>query len=125
MTGNTFSDDEIIDALTAAGVPENIHSVFTRFQKVYGGREDAFGLNQVTWGVIHRSPLYLPPMKIEAEFDEETNLWHIWCADVHPSDTMTIDKEGRLYWSFFLRYNHYEHYFRGEPPLDWETDHKP
>lgn len=103
------------DALSRAGVRPDLHGEFIRFQERYGGRPDAFALNPVTWGLIHESPTWLPKEEIEIEYDEETGIWDVACADVHPSDWMSIDEHGRLYWSGHLWYDHYDEYFSGEP----------
>jgi len=93
---------------------------FVAFQRKHGGREDAFGLNPVRWGILHRAPEWLEPGRVEAEADDERpGVWHVHCADVHPSDTMTIDQAGRMYWCWRVRYRHYDDYFAGQPPLDW------
>lgn len=64
--------------------------------------------------------LELEAGRVEAEPDDErAGVWHVHCADVHPSDTMTIDLAGRLYWCWRMRYRHYDDYFAGQPPLDW------
>jgi hypothetical protein len=42
-----------------------------------------------------------------------------WCADVHPSDMMTMDQRRRPYWCYRLRHLHFEDYFADSPPLDW------
>jgi hypothetical protein len=56
---------------------------------------------------------------VEAEPDDERpGVWHV-PADVHPSDTMTIDQAGRMYWCWRVRYRHHDQYFAGQPPLDW------
>ena len=115
-----FTDEEVAAALAAAGVPAELHGEFVAFQRKHGGREDAFGLNPVRWGILHRAPAWLTPGAAEAEQDDVRHgTWHVYCADVHPSDTMTIDQHGRLYWCWRLRHRHYDHYFAGQPPLDW------
>ncbi len=108
-----FTAEEIAEALTAAGIPATLHGGFVRFQMTYGGRQDQFGLNEVTWGILHRTPRWLEPGQVEAEFDTDTCNWDVVCADVHPSDTMTIDESGRMYWSGKLRFTHYDEYFTG------------
>ena len=114
-----FTDEEVAAALTAA-VPAGLHAGFVAFQRKHGGREDAFGLNPVRWGILHRSPEWLEAGRVEAEPDDERpGVWQVHCADVHPSDTMTIDQAGRLCWCWRVRYRHYEDYFAGRPPLDW------
>jgi hypothetical protein len=115
-----FTDDEVIAELSRAGVPAELHGEFVAFQRKHGGRDDAFGLNPVRWGILHRAPEWLEPGRVEAEADDERlGVWHVHCADVHPSDTMTIDQAGRMYWCWRVRYRHYDDYFAGQPPLDW------
>jgi hypothetical protein len=114
-----FTDEEVVAALTAAGVPVELHTEFAAFQRKHGGREDFFGLNPVRWGILHRSPAWLEAGRVETEPDDERpDVWHVYCADVHPSDTMTIDQFGSLYWCLQVCYRHYDDYFAGQPPLD-------
>ena len=121
--GPTYSDEEVIAALSSAGVPAELHGEFVAFQRCYGGRADAFGLNPLQWGVLHRSPTWVEADRVDAEPDDERpGGWHVVCADSHPSDTMTIDEAGRLYWCWRLRYRHYHDYFAGQAPLEWGID---
>ena len=111
-----FTDEEVIAELARAGVPAELHGELVVFQRKHGGRDDAFWLNPVRWGILHRAPEWLEPGRVEAE---RPGAWHVHCADVHPSDTMTIDQAGRMYWCWRVRYRHYDDYFAGQPPLDW------
>jgi hypothetical protein len=45
----------------------------------------------------------------------EAGIWDVACADVHPSDYVSLDEHGRLYWSGLLSYEHYGDYFLGKP----------
>jgi hypothetical protein len=45
----------------------------------------------------------------------EAGIWDVACADVHPSDYVSLDQHGRLYWSGLLSYEHYGDYFLGKP----------
>ena len=110
-----FTDDEISQALTDAGIPSNLHTEFISFQKKYGGRRDAFGLNPVIWGILHRNSKWVLPCQIDAGV-EATGLWSVLCADVHPSDFVSIDQNGRLYWSGRPVVQHFDDYFTGKPP---------
>lgn len=113
-----FTTDEIRAALRAAGIPEDLHPTFIQFQLAYGGFRTAFWLSPVCWGILHREPEWMEPGIVMAEPDDRSpEIWHVHCADVHPSDTMTMDQHGRLYWCWRLRYNHYEDYFARKPPL--------
>jgi hypothetical protein len=103
------------DALSRAGIPPDLSGEFLRFQERYGGRADSFRLNPVTWGIIHESPTWLPEEGIEAEYDQEAGIWDVACADVHPSDYVSLDEHGRLYWSGLLWYEHYDDHFLGKP----------
>ncbi len=115
-----YTDEEVVAALTRAGVPAALHAEFVAFQREHGGRGDAFGLNAVRWGILHRAPDWLEADRVWAEQDDERpGVWHVHCADVHLSDTMTIDQTGRLYWCWRVRHRHYDDYFAGKPPLNW------
>jgi hypothetical protein len=61
-----FNDDEIIHVLTDAGVPVELHREFVAFQKKFGGRKDAFGLNTVCWRILHRASKWIKAGQIEA-----------------------------------------------------------
>lgn len=121
LTEAPFADEEVAAALSAAGVPAEVQSEFIAFQRKHGGKGDAFGLNKVVWGILHRAPDWLPAWAAQARLDRQSGRWHVKCADVHPSDTMTIDQAGGLYWCGYLRGRHYDDYFAGLPPLDWPT----
>jgi hypothetical protein len=117
MERRKYTAAEIAAALTKAGVPEDVQSIFVTFQLEHGGEEDAFGLNKVVWGILHEHPEFLDADKVYAEEDDEHDgVWHVWCADVHPSDTMTLDQHGTLYWSFRKRFTRYQDYFVGKQP---------
>lgn len=98
-------------ALSKAGVPPELHKEFIRFQQRYGGTRDALG----TWGIIHKSPTWLPKKGIEAEWDQDDEIWHVACQDVHPSFYMSIDEHGRLYCGYQLRYEHYDDAWSDKP----------
>ena len=120
LVTETFTDTEVVAALTYAGVPADLHAEFVAFQRTHGGRDDAFGLNAVRWGILHRTPKWLEADRVEADPDDtRPGVWHVHCADVHPSDTMTIDQAGRMYWCWRVRYHHYRDYFAGRSPLEW------
>jgi len=121
--GSAYKDDEVARALETAGVPPGLHAEFVDFQRKYGGRADAIGLNPVRWGILHRDPQWVEVDRVDAERDDQRpGVWHVVCADVHPSDTMTIDQDGRLYWCWRLRYRHFEDYFAGKPFINDEQE---
>jgi hypothetical protein len=74
-----FTPDEIVEALNLAGIEPALHVVFVDFQIRYGGRADAFGLNPLIWGILHRSSNEWHSGTIEAEFD--MGRWDVRCAD--------------------------------------------
>src|SRR5437762_3030561 len=89
--------------LSAAGIPAELQSKFVEFQEKYAGRESTFNLNRAVWGILlervhSRSASALVPREVEA-FHED-GVWQVVCADIHASDTATIDEHGRLYWSY-------------------------
>ncbi len=122
VRGRAFTPDEIVTALTAGGVPVQLQGEFVRFQLTYGGRADAIDSDEVSWGILHRTPRWLEPDRVHADFDRDTSTWQVVCADSDPSATMTIDEFGRMYWSGKLRYHHYDRCFAGDDPLPTPTD---
>lgn len=106
------------EKLRAAGMPDALHAKIIEFEEKYHGREDHFGLNVVYWGVLFDAIRVSGSALIAGDVDveEEEGLWHVVCADVHVSDTMTIDQFGRLYWSYQPRYSDFNLYFEGNPP---------
>ena len=76
-------------------------------------------MNTAVWGILldrahagHASALV--PGHIEAF--EEDGVWQVVCADVHASDTATIDQHGRLYWSYQPWYSDFNLFFAGAEP---------
>ncbi len=104
--------------LTEAGIPTELHNKFVEFEEKYHGKEEMFGLNPVYWGILFEKTRahgsVLSPDEVEVE--EEYGIWYVACADVHISDTMSIDQFGKLYWSFKPRYSDFNLYFEGKKP---------
>ena len=105
--------------LTAAGIPAGLHAKFVEFQEKYAGTVSRFNLNTAVWGILldlahagHASALV--PSQIEAF--EEDGVWQVVCADIHASDTATIDQHGRLYWSYQPWYSDFNLFFAGAEP---------
>ena len=110
---------ELRSTLTAAGIPAGLHAKFVEFQEKYAGTVSRFNLNTAVWGILldrahagHASALV--PGHIEAF--EEDGVWQVVCADVHASDTATIDQHGRLYWSYQPWYSDFNLFFAGAEP---------
>jgi hypothetical protein len=113
------SIERLRQKLSEAGIPEELHQKFVDFQSKHAGKQDAFGRNPVVWGILldtvhDRAASAMIPGEVGAE--EENGIWHVICADVHMSDTMTIDQHGRLYWSFQPCYSDFDLYFLGQEP---------
>lgn len=85
-------------ALLRAGVPVDRHGEFVRFEMQWGGRSEGLG-DDCHWGIVHRAPRWgnSNPGEVSAEWDEESGLWYVVCADVHPSDTWMLDEQGHLW----------------------------
>ena len=105
--------------LIAAGIPPELHGKFVEFQEKYAGRRSQFNYNRAVWGIlldrVHSiSASAMVPGEVEA-FCED-GVWQVVCADIHVSDTATIDQQGRLYWSFQPRYSDFNLFFEGKEP---------
>ena len=105
--------------LRESGIPDELHAKFVEFQEKHAGKEVAFNPNPVVWGVL------LDEIRVkgasamragEIEAFEEEGVWQVACADIHASDTMTIDQYGRLYWSYQPWYSDFDLFFEGQEP---------
>jgi hypothetical protein len=110
---------ELRSKLSAADIPPELHDKFVEFQERYAGHVGRFNLNTAVWGILldradagHASALV--PGQIEAF--EEDGVWQVVCADIHASDTATVDQHGRLYWSYQPWYSDFNLFFAGGPP---------
>jgi len=110
--------EELKNKLLEAGLTEELHSKFIEFEQKYHGEKDRFGLNSVCWGILFEDIKSQSSALISGEVvaEEEDGIWHVACADVHASDTMTIDQYGKLYWSYQARYSDFNLYFAGKSP---------
>ena len=88
---------------------------FIDFHNLYGGLVTYFGSNRILWGIIYTHPEWRSPMKAEVEIEAENgDPAQIVCADVHPSDSLTMDSSGHIYWSYQLNWDSFEAYLREE-----------
>ena len=109
--------------LREARIPDELHARFVEFQQRHAGKRSAFGKNPIVWGILFDSvedprSSAITPKQIEAF--EEDGVWQVVCADVHMSDTVTIDQLGRLYWSFKPWYSDFDMYFANREPDLWK-----
>jgi hypothetical protein len=84
--------------MNLCGIPENRQGKFVEFEQSCGGKLGGYLLNTWIWGLIHEQTEWSTPNRIVAEYDEAKNLWFLECCEGHPSDTWSIDEEGRIYW---------------------------
>lgn len=113
LAGPFYEDKRLArEALESSDVPPEHWDAFLIFHEKVGGIQDHLGLNRVVWGIVHPVSDWSERGAVEAEPDEEEpGIWHVHCADVHPSDTLTIDQNGRLYWCWQVWHAHYDDYF--------------
>jgi len=103
-----------------------LHEKFVEFQQKHAGKRSAFGRNPVIWGILLdtvQNPTASAMIPDEIEAENEDGIWHVVCADVHVSDTVTIDQHGRLYWSFKPWYSDFDMFFQNREPDLWESGH--
>lgn len=110
---------EFCSKLAEAGIPPDLHGKFIEFQQKHAGRTSTFGLNQAIWGIVldrvhSRIASAMVPGEVEA-FCED-GIWQVVCADIHVSDTATIDQHGRLYWAYQPWYSDFNLFFEGKEP---------
>ena len=109
--------DKVAFALRKAGVPDELIPKFVEIHTELSGRESYWGLNRIRWGMLF--DVVYPSSALESaavDSFEEDGVWQVVCADVHCSDTLSVDADGRLYWSFQPLYSHYRLYFEGAEP---------
>lgn len=110
--------DLLEEKLRQAGIPDNLHAKFVEFQQKYAGKQTKFNLNTAVWGIllekVRASSSAMVPGEIEAF--QEDGIWQVVCADIHASDTATIDQHGRLYWSYKPWYSDFNMFFENQPP---------
>jgi hypothetical protein len=107
------------DKLRQAGIPDELHVKFIEFQHKYAGKESKFNWNVAVWGVLLekvRDPASSAMVPGEIEAFEEDGVWQVVCADIHVSDTATIDQYGRLYWSYKPWYSDFNLFFENREP---------
>ena len=93
---------------------------FVDFHNRYSGLVTHFGLNRIVWGIIHTNPEWRLPMMAEVEIEaDHEGPAQIICADVHPSDTLTMDTSGKIYWSYWLYWSSFEAYLKEEAFLQY------
>ena len=105
------SREIISKVLTEAKIPSDQQEELINFQLKYGGIQDNMQLCDIVWGFLHPQATWLPVNKIDTDYDEEENILHISCADIHPAHMFTMDTAGKLYMNWEIIYNHYEEYF--------------
>ena len=104
--------------LRRAGIPDDLHGKFVEFQEKYAGKEGDYGGNGAVWGILlnktHDFNSAMIPGRVEAFCDD--GVWQVVCADIHASDTLTIDQFGRLYWCYSPRYSSFDRFFQKLSP---------
>src|ERR1041385_5903065 len=107
------------EKLRQAGIADELHKKFVEFQQKHAGKQSTFNLNPAVWGILldevrDRASSAMVPGEIEAF--EEDGIWQVVCADVHASDTATIDQHGRLYWTYQPWYSDFDMFFENKNP---------
>src|SRR5438128_468132 len=108
------SVEHLREKLRQAGIPDELHGKFVEFQHKHAGKKSTFNWNTAAWGILldevrERTSSAMVPGAIEAF--EEDGVWQVVCADIHASDTPTIDQHGRLYWSHKPWYSDFDMFF--------------